>query len=829
MDLKNRISYLYTPFSMIFHYLRIAWRNVLKYKQFSLLNLLGLTSGITVALLIFFYISDELKYDRFFSNYEDVYRITTHWDTPLSNESYATSPSILFDALYNNSPEIAGITRMIKWNDFTLRPETNFDHVFRETAVYYADSTFFDVFQFEWIAGNPQAALEEPGSFVLPKATAIKYFGQDAFDKNEIIGKNLLIGKDGGTPAQITGIIEDIPSQSHFNFELLLSANSIADLFAEKNWSWNIMHTYIRLNKNGNLDQLNKQLRQIVEEKAIPFMGYSESSYLAEGNKMEYRLQAVSDIHLYSDYLREMGINGNIKYIYTFLLIGIFILLIACINFMNLATAQSARRTKEIGVRKVLGSSKGALIRQFLIESFVFVSISALLSLFLIEALSTPFSWLTGKSLQLSEWNTIGNWMVFLGFLGLVSLVAGSYPAFYLSAFKPLQVLKGKGGAQQYKSGFRNGLVVFQFFISTALIICTIIVMEQVKFFQEKELGFNKEQVLIIQNDKEIEDESERNAFKEAVLQHTNIKSVSFSSGIPAVQEFHMRDFGVEGSQESMGIQWYQADTDFAQSLGLQLKTGRWFSASFATDTSAIVINEAAASKLGLTNPIGKHLILNKGQKDERKLHIVGIMQDFHFESFQQIIKPLVIEYFHKNVFKDFIAIRMKGGSIEKSRSHIAASWKKFEPGVPFNSSFLDEKFDKLYTAEQQLANVFSLFTSLAILIACLGLIGLVAFTAERRAKEIGIRKVMGAAVQDIILLLSKDFMRLVLIATLLAIPISYFGMQQWLQHFAYRIEPGIGIFAFAFIATLLIALVTLSYQCFKAARSNPIEALRDD
>ncbi|MCB0847592.1 MAG: FtsX-like permease family protein, partial [Bacteroidetes bacterium] len=559
----------------------------------------------------------------------------------------------------------------------------------------------------------------------------------------------------------------------HFQFDMLVSMSTYGNMPDLNNWSWAIMHTYIKLNEEGNMDKVEEGLATIVKKHAIPYIQSDPHAFTTGEEVLRFNLQPLTDIHLHSDMLREMQTNGNVLYIYLFIGISFFIILIASVNFMNLSTAQAGKRAKEVGVRKMFGAHRSGLILQFLTEAMLFSFLAGAIALMLVEMLQGSFQIFTGSEISVSVWEQPSLLLGIFFVLIAIGLLAGSYPAFYLTSFKPIQSLKQVLTKGQRASMMRNGLVVFQFAISMGMIIATLGVIQQIRYIQQKELGFDKEQVLVIQNDREIGESDERAGFRERLIQESGIQEVAFSTGIPGLKNFHMRDLRKESALEGVGIHWYQADEYFRESLELEMNQGRWFSKSFTTDSNAVILNQAAVKALGLEDPVGSFITLNKGANDEARLQVIGIVQDFHFESFSHTIKPLAIQHLHDDIFKDYITIRLKNGSLEEQVKTVESVWKEFEPGVPFNYSFLDERFDRLFQSEQNLGRIFSLFTGLAIFIACLGFLGLASYTTEKRAREIGIRKVLGASVTNILYMLSREYMKLVLIALAIAIPVT--------------------------------------------------------
>ena len=814
---------------MWINFLKVAIRNIVRNKTYSIINILGLSIGLASCIVISLYVYNESIYDQFWTDSNQIYRVNTTWGSEGGEIKYATSPPTLANVMLNEVPEVEAVARLFKWGDFTLRPDTDSSNVFRETNVNLADQNYFRVFRNRLLAGNPESALTEPGSIVLSESAAIRYFGQEFYNQNEIVGRNILGGKDGGTLWHITAIMKDIPANSHQQFEILISS---WDEFNDSEiWTWNIMHTYVLLNKNSNdkssLNNISLKLDDIVEKHAMPYMGVEYEQYKREGNTMIYSLQPITDIHLRSNFLREMRPNGDIQYVYILSLIALFILLIACVNFTNLSTALGAQRAKEVGIRKSLGSFNTQLISQFLVESMLFSILAILIALglvelfylFLIDAFQLYFT--VGL---FDKWYFIAILTLMVLFVGLI---AGIYPSFYLTAFRPVDVLKGKLSNNIKSGGLRNTLVIFQFTVSIGLIISTLVVNDQINYIRSKNLGYDRENVLIIQNDREIEER--REDFKNVLKAHSEILEASFSTGIPALQSFKVRDYTVEGEERGDGFRWFEIDDTFLETMNMELVAGRNLSKDIASDSFSIILNQKAVARLGLSDPIGKFIIINIGANDERKVKIVGVVKDFNYESFYSEIRPLGMEYRRGYVFKDYISIRIAPGKTLEAVDIVKSEWSKFEPEVPLSYNFLDQSYENIFKAEFRLEKLFKLFTFLAIFIAALGLMGLAAYITEHRKKEIGIRKVLGASVTRLILMLTENFTRLALAGFLIAVPLAYYMMHQWLTNFVYKVNINTIIFLWAGLSAIGIALITVSYQAIKAALSNPVNALKEE
>ncbi len=820
---------------MIKNYLKVAFRNLVKNKLYSFLNISGLAIGIASCLLIIFYVLDELSYDQFHQEAHSVYRINTYWGNDPQSSIYATTPPPLYSIIKQEVPEVEAVARAFKWNDSTMRlpkddEEGEDEVVFRETEIFIVDPEFLQVLDFNIILGDATTAFQEQASIVLTKETALRYFGEEALQSGEVIGKTILFGGNQ-TPRYVTAVV-DPPENTHFHFDMLVNINfgyrEIGDM---NNWVWNVMHTYVKLNEEAHNDpeklkEVQKKFSQIAENYGKPFM--LQESRTPDNVIFDYKLQPVTDIHLHSHFLQEHEPNSSIMVVYILSAIALFIVLLACINFMNLSTAQSTKRAKEVGVRKVLGSHKSHLIGQFLSESMIYSLLAFLLALGLVEAFRMPFNTITGKHLTFDWMHQ--PWLISMIGIGIVGvgLLAGSYPAFYLSSFQPLTVLKGKFTNDKGKAlNLRNGLVVFQFVISIGLIICTFLVFQQLQFMQNKNLGYERENILVIKNDREVQDKWQE--FTQALQQQPGVAHASFTTGIPFQPMRDMRDFRVEGAATGMGINWFLIDENYIPTLGLEVVEGRNFQENMASNREGLLLNEAAVKVLGLENPVGKIIIKNAGADDEERLQVLGVVKDFNTESFHNSIKPLAFQYFRSDFVSDFVAVRLQKGKVMDAVQQVENTWKQFEPENPFVYSFLDQDFDALFRSELRLGKVLGIFTSLAVFIACLGLFGLAAFMTEQRTKEIGIRKVLGASVGNIVTLFSKDFVKLVLIGFFLAIPLAYIAMQQWLENFAYRIEIEIWTFIIAGVTALLIAWLTVGYQSLKAALRNPVDSLRNE
>ncbi len=802
---------------MIKNYLKIALRNLRKHKGYTFINITGLAVGLACCLLIVLFVRDELSYDRYHDNADRIYRITL--DALLGEQEIhgPISPAPMAQALVNDFPEVVQATRLFTFRDKTLvRYE---DNRFVEERFFFGDSTFFEVFTFPFLQGDPETALVEPNTVVLTESTARKYFGQQ-----NPIGQTLRVNER--TDYEVTGVMADVPTNSHFHFDFLGSLGTL-DNSRNPMWVSNNFRTYFLLADGHSPEALQAKFPAMVKNYAGPqveqFLGITIDQFFASGGRFAFQIQALTDVHLHSQLDFEIEPNGDITYVYAFSIVAFLILLIACINFMNLATARSANRAKEVGVRKVLGSNRRQLTLQFLMESMLLSVIALGVALVLAAVLLPVFNSLSGKALQIDY---LDGFMLsgVIGLAVLVGLLAGSYPAFFLASFSIVNVLKGQGLVGMKSSGLRSGLVVFQFVISIALMIGTAMVYRQVDFIQNKRLGFDKEHVIVLERFNALGPQQQ--AFKQQIQQHPNVVAVAAANTLPG-RSFGDTSFIPEGAppEEILSLRLLYTDFDLLETLNLELVDGRFFSRDFATDSAAVVLNEAAVKELGWTEAVGKRLVSPSFNGEETEfITVVGVVKDFHFQSLREAIRPLGL-FIGRNL--NYLAVRIQPGDISGTLAAFETQWKTFAPGQPFTYSFLDRDVDALYQADQRTGSLFGTFALLAIMIACLGLFGLAAFTAEQRTKEIGVRKVLGASVSGIVLLLSKEFTKLVALAFIVAAPLAYFATNRWLQDFAFQVAFSWWIFVIAGLAALAIAWLTVSYQSIRAALTNPVEALR--
>ena len=808
---------------MIKNYLKIAYRNLVKYKFISFINIFGLTVGLACCMLILTYILNELSYDKYQPNADRVYRVTRTFLNPETKAVSLTLSTIsppFAPLLKNDFGEIEDMTRTISNGTTPMKYE---EKMFNEDNVMFADAHFFNFFKANVVKGDPQRALADPYTVMMTEEIAKKYFGTE-----EPMNKMIRINLGNYFDFKVTGVYKAFPSNTHFHPEIMLSFNTLNDTLiygAENlrtNWGNNSFFTYIRLPDHYDPKKLEAQFPAFVDKHMPKGSKYKPSQGTTLG------LQKLTDIHLRSHTDYEAEENGDIKRVYIFSAIALFILLIGCINYMNLSTSRSTLRAKEIGIRKVAGAERKEIVFQFLSESILVSYVSFVMAIAL-TWLTLP--WLNKISGQQLTIDILLKWQIIIPLLLIpfvVGLISGIYPALFMSSFQPIKVLKGflKAGGG---ISFRKVLVTLQFAISIILIIATGIVFWQMRFMQNKILGFDKEQIVTIPYATQLNDRYE--AFRNELLTNSNIKNVGRSSRIPTGRLLDAMGTRMQSADTlapvSVDIKYVAADHDFIPTYGIKVIAGRGFSRDFSLDTSAFLINEAAAKVLGFKNyqeAIGK----NFGYGNRRG-KLIGVFNDFHFESLHQKITPLVLLVPRGAGSYGRISIKIAGSNVPAALDRIESSWKNFLPDTPYQYTFLDENFTRLYEAEQRQKTLLIIFASLAIFIACLGLFGLSAFAIMQRLKEIGIRKVLGADMSTIVALLSKDFLKLVAFAAIPAFVVSWYFMNKWLEDFAYRITMPWWMFLTAGILAAVIALITISFQAIKAALTNPVKSLRTE
>ena len=813
---------------MIINNCRLAFRNLWNHKGFTAINITGLSLGLATCMLIMMYVLDELSYDRFHSKADRIFRIDADIQFGGNHMVMAVAPDPMGPTLKHDYPQVEQFVRMRYYKSFLIRK--GHENI-SESRVVFADSTLFSVFTLPMLAGDPHTALITPKSIVITESMAKKYFNTLA----NVVGQDLTL--DDTFTCRITGIIKDIPTQSHFDFQFYISLSSAPESRGNI-WINNNFYTYILLKQPADAPFIAAQLPLVVNKylggQVKQEMNLSIEDFQRHGNHVQYDLTPLTDIHLHSNKQLEICANGNIRYVYIFSTIALFILLVACVNFMNLSTARSSTRIKEVGVRKVLGSLRGKLVLLFLTESILLCFFSALFASTIVYSLVPYFNQLAGKTISVQFLS--GTWLVPILILSalVVGLLAGSYPAFFLSAFRPAQVLKGSFSSAYKKSWLRSSLVVFQFFISIFLIIGTIVIYRQLNYIRHKDLGYDRKQVLIIRNTDALG--SGVLAFKSILLRLPGVEQATMTGYLPTSSSRNDSPLFLDGSMDpkrAVSSQIWSVDDQYIPTLGMTVLQGRNFTSSFPTDSSGVIINEAAASLMGAGNLLnGSGGLLNRTvyllstlhAHDAVPLHILGVVKNFHFTSLREVVTPLALVLQPQ---AGCISLRITTHNVPLLIDAIRAAWREQTSSQPFNYSFMDEDFDRSYRAEQRVGQIFVSFAILAIIIACLGLLGLVMYAAEQRTKEIGIRKVLGAGVPSIVTLLSVDLLKLVVLAALIAFPVAGWAMNKWLRDFAYHVTVTWWTFAIAALTAIVVALITISFQTLRAAGANPARVLR--
>ncbi|RYU92429.1 FtsX-like permease family protein [Mucilaginibacter terrigena] len=807
---------------MFKNYIKTAFRSLKKNKGFTIINVFGLALGLCVCMLIVFYVIDELGYDKFNTKADRIYRANDEIRFGGNTNSYAVSPAPMAQTFLNDFPEVELAVRFRDRGSFKVRKG---DENVQEQHVLYADPQIFDVFTLPMLHGDPKTALKNPRSVVINETTAKKYF-----DTDDAVGKSLTLNDT--LFYKVTGVIKDMPKQSHFNTDIFICMTDLAES-KEDAWLSNNFNTYILLKPGADVNKLNAKLKGMVSKyvggqlQAAVHMSYEDLE--KGGSYFRVNLIPLKDIHLKSNREAELSGNGNIQYVYMFSAIAIFILLIACVNFMNLSTARSSNRAREVGVRKVLGSPRKYLIAQFLSESVMVTLFATIISVIGAWLLLPLFNQLADKQLGFTAATFAWLLPALLVTVLVIGCLAGSYPAFFLSAFQPVDVLKGKLSSG-FKGGFlRSFLVVFQFSISIFLIIGTLVIYHQLKFIQSKDLGFNREQVMVINNANALGDRAK--VLKEQLGQLPGVVSTTMTGYIPTSGWRNSTTFFQDANRDTktaLSTQVWDIDEDYIGTMGMKLLQGRNFSKGNKADSTALVINEAAVKRLGVKDPINKELYysMDNMAKNLKIYRIIGVVKDFNFNSLRENVTPVV---FALQENRGSLAVRINTANTTGLIAQVKAKWHSVSPNQQLDYTFMDEDFERSYRTEQRMGGIFVAFTTMAIVIACLGLFGLAAYAAEQRTKEIGIRKVLGANVSIIVGMLSKDFIKLVLIAIVLASPLAWLAGRYWLQGFAYRDGIKWWIIAAAGTGAIVIAFITISFQSVKAALANPVKSLKSE
>ena len=798
---------------MLKNYLQIAFRNLRVRAVISWINVLGLAIGMAACLVICLFVLNERGYDRMHAKGEHIYRLNKRVASQEGIELHAITAGLMGPTIEEQFPEVQQSTRVLPWFDDVLIEYDS--EAVNVSDVLIADSNFFSTFDFQLLRGRPDRVLVDPLSIVLSEATAKKLFGETDPMGQAVIGLNGLL-------YTVTGIVENSPSQSHLQYNALISWSSTLSGEGMLNFAWlnrwltQVTYTYLVVEPDADIERLEAKLILLLEE----FLPQRAGEYALY-------LQPLKDLYLHSGevlYTRNL-LLGNITYVRLFTFIAILVLLIACINYMNLTTARYTRRIKEVGVRKVLGARKKQLTWQFILESTLLTCIAFIVALLLAQVFLHLFNAVTNHTLAFQSMMTPGILLLVLMTVVLTGLFAGSYPAMYLSAIRPLQAFKSTSWSMPNRFSFRRVLVVTQFVVSILLIICTGVTIQQLTFMQKQDPGFEREQIIVLPIGlADVGDNFE--PFKNAVLQHPNITHAAGSNSVPGTREsmmsFHLVAEGLSEDEQVSTYGWRVDDYDLLDTYGLKLAEGRYFSEQFQTDASqGIVINESLANALGWEQPIGKRLDIDGETQNAR---VIGVLKDFHFESFHHPIGALALYMAPRY---EMLSVRVQGGDVADILNFLEAQWQQFDDSYPFEYVFLDDATAIQYEQEQQLTQILSAFSGLAILIACMGLFGLTTFATQQRSKEIGIRKVIGAKVLNLVSLLARDFVWLVLLAFLIAAPLAYIAMHQWLGGFAFRIELSLWLFLAAGTMALFITLLTVSYHCFRVVMANPVHALR--
>ncbi|RNC92333.1 MAG: FtsX-like permease family protein [Allomuricauda sp.] len=809
---------------MLKNQLKIAWRSIKKQPFLNSLNTLGLAIGIAGTLMISLYIYDELNYDKMFADADRIHRVNVDakFGGPAREMSQVSGP--MAEAILNDIPQVEQTLRFRPWGTASLSTTDSRDLILEQKTAF-ADSTLVDMFGLELLYGNPKQALSGPNKLIITETAAEKHF-----KTTEAIGQKLVLNE--GDTYTVTGVIEDLPKNSFLkDYSVFMSMESYTDQYL--NWGSHNYNTFIKLKEKVDPADIAAPLQGMMEKYLIPyaqefFPGITLEQFEASGNYVYYSTMPLTDIHLYSNRDTDMSQNGDINNIYILSFIALFLIALASINFMNLSTAYSLKRSKEVGIRKTLGSDKSALIRQFLTESGLITFGAMLIGIVLVIITLPYFNALADKHLEFPYFNPIF-WGFLLLSVAILGLLSGSYPAFFMSKFAPAKVLKGVSGNTVGGSRIRSVLVVVQFTVSVFLIIGTLVVSQQLRFIQNKDLGYSKDQVLLVNNVNRLGNGAV--SFKQDVKDLASVGNATMSGYLPTPSYRSDSSFFLEGKlsqDEVVNMQGWRVDFDYINTLDLDLLAGRDFDPRISTDSSAIIINESALKVMQLSpeQALGKRIFNGIGEESTNEYTVIGVIKNFHFESMRQVIRPLSLQLAPSN---DRLIVKLNSGNFENAISQIQELWDAQSPGIGLDYQFMDDSFNEVYQNEQRLGKIFIIFTVLSIFIACLGLFGLAAFNAQKRIKEIGVRKVLGASVSQITYRLSFDFLKLVAIAIIVALPLGWLAMNRWLEDFTYRTDIGLGILLAAAIVAIAIALITISYQSIKAAIANPVKSLRTE
>ena len=789
---------------MLRNLLKTAVRHILKHFGYSILNILGLTLGISSALFLIIYISDEVSYDRYHEKADRIYRVSSKITEPDDQFTWNVAQIPFGPQVVQDYPEVQSFVRFINMPRALYKFE---DKEYNEENFYYVDSTLFDIFTYEIIRGEVKKAISEPNKIVLTEKIAARYFGD-----TDPVGKTLTTGTSA---YEVTGVIKDVPPNSHFRFEALASRNNLPKQIG--NWGNFGVFTYLLFPENFDVEAFETKMQGMYENYMKPIFGPLNIT-------IEYLLEPITWIHLHSTNPGEPEPTGSITYVYIFAIVALFLVLIAAMNYMNLATARSAKRAREVGMRKVVGSRRGPLVIQFLSESVIFTIISLIISIILIVILLPKFNLLAGKSFDLHVIFSPAVLLSLTGTIVVVGIFGGSYPAFFLSQFSGVTVLKGEITQGSAGSLFRKILVVIQFTVSVIMIICTVVVFRQLNYLKTKDQGFDQKNIISLQLNRAMIQKYQ--VMKQVLLENTDIKFVT-STDTPMGEGSGKLIFNVETDQgmSQRGINFAIVDHDFVEALGIKIINGRDFQQDMPSDTlSGVIVNETFVKRMGWTEPIGKKI--EAGDANTLRARVIGVTQDYHQTGMYNEIESLLLAYRERN---NIIYIKLSDKNIQQTLSYIETKWKEVFPDQPYTYTFLAERFNRQFEADEKRGFIFTMFTILAILIACLGLFGLVSYMVEQRTKEIGIRKVFGADENIILRLISKDFLILVSIAIVIAFPLAYYFMNHWLQNYVYRTNIGLPVFLMAALLTILITFITIGYKAYQAAIMNPASSLKTE
>ncbi len=811
---------------MLKNYIIISLRNLWKSRGYAAINIFGLAIGLAASIMIMLYVVNELSFDKFHTNSDRIYKVWVSGMMPTGELNDAVTAGPMASALINDYPEVEQVVRLRQSGGWLVKKG---DVAFNESEkdFIFADSTFFDLFSFNLLKGDPKSCLRDPRSIVLSETYARKYFGNE-----DPIGQTLKIEQDTNLSV-VTGVMEDFPENSHFHCNILGSMSTLPENGGNLSWVNQNFHTYVLLAEGTDIEAFESRMYEMVQKYVGPIvqqaMGIDLEQFEAAGNAYGYKLISLEDIHLHSGQRFELEPPGNSTYVYLFLVASILILVIAAINFMNLATAQSSNRSREVGLRKVVGSSRRQLIIQFLTESVVLSLLSLMLAIWLVYLLMPGYNNLIQMKL---DFNIFGHsWMLplLILFAIVIGILSGTYPSFVLASFRPIAVLRGSTRSGNRKSVLRSMLIVMQFTVTIVILLGTVVVNRQLVFMQKKDPGFGKERVLVVHRSDVLGDQID--AFKEEITNHANIISASNASHIPS-GGFYGNVHWLEGRDRGdiYTVAEYRVSYDFEKTLDLELLQGRFFDRNMPTDSVGVVVNEAALESLGIEDPLNTRFVQPsyRGDPDEF-MPIIGVIKDFHFESMDNEIKPMVIHFMPGN-WEGKLIVKMGDGNVAETLKYIQGKWADFSVDRPFDYIWLDEEFGRLFDDEKKTGHILTIFSILSIFVTCLGLLGLISYATSQRTREIGIRKIMGASIQVVMKLFSKEMVKLLVISCLISVP-TYFGIKSWLQKFAYHINFQVGYFVLVLglvtLVVLILAMLTVSFHSYRAATANPADSLK--